>query len=99
MEPVVHFGEWSQDGPNAFFDAAQGPNMWDYYFEPVGQCTYQQLERRLADDRDPLTRENIIRLTKDQLKLLHAHDLDSVYTYPYGIQVPLFEQQPDWYEQ
>lgn len=99
MEPVVHFGEWSQDGPNAFFDAAQGPNMWDYYFEPVGQCTYQQLERRLADDRDPLTRENIIRLTKDQLKLLHAHDLDSVYTYPYGIQIPLFEQQPDWYEQ
>lgn len=99
MEPVVQFAEWSQDGPNAFFDAAQGPNMWDYYFEPVGQFTYQQLECRLADEKDQLTREHVIRLTKDQLRLLHAHDLDSVYTYPYGIQVPLFERQSDWYEQ
>ena len=98
MEPVVHFGPWSHDGPNAFFDASRGSNMWDYYFEPVGQYTYGQIENRLADDNDALTSEDVVRLTKDQLRLLHAHDLDSVYTYPYGIQVPLFEQQSDWYE-
>lgn len=99
MEPVVHFGSWSHDGPNAFFDAKRGANMWDYYFEPVGQYAYEEIEKRLADENDTLTSDDVVRLTKDQLRLLHAHDLDSIYAYPYGIQIPLFEQQSDWYEQ
>ena len=33
--PVINFGEWSGDGKNAFYDEAHGPNMWEYYFEPL----------------------------------------------------------------
>ena len=34
--PVVLFGERCRDGRlNRYYDAARGPNMWDYFFHPA----------------------------------------------------------------
>ncbi|MGI9659284.1 MAG: nodulation protein NodZ, partial [Gaiellaceae bacterium] len=97
--PVVHFGEHSEDGPNAFYDAPYGESIWDYYFEPVAGMTYAELRRRLDDPSDPLSESGVISLPTDELWHLHVYYADSLYNYPYGYyrEVPN-EELDEWYE-
>ncbi|NOG11805.1 hypothetical protein, partial [Ruegeria sp. HKCCD4315] len=38
MTPIIYLHQRSYmfGGPNPYFDAEHGPNVWDYYYEPVG---------------------------------------------------------------
>ena len=38
LEPIVYLHGRSNmfGGPNPYFDAGCGPNVWDYYYEPIG---------------------------------------------------------------
>lgn len=38
LEPIIYLHKRSNyfGGPNPYFDESQGPNAWDYYYEPVG---------------------------------------------------------------
>jgi hypothetical protein len=37
---------YSVDGPNAFYAPEHGDNMWEYYFEPVPQVSYSDIQNR-----------------------------------------------------
>jgi hypothetical protein len=38
LEPIVYLPQRSYmfGGPNPYFEAGAGPNVWDYYYEPIG---------------------------------------------------------------
>ncbi|MCC2607951.1 O-fucosyltransferase family protein [Planctobacterium marinum] len=95
--PVVYFGPHSSDGPNAYFEASQGDNMWDYYFEPVAGYTYADIQRFISDPTHPLTEQNLIYPDDDLLSYLHAGNPDSIYSYPYGYYTDLEEDVGQWY--
>ncbi|MBL7197375.1 MAG: hypothetical protein ISS47_04710 [Candidatus Omnitrophica bacterium] len=98
--PVVYFGPLSEDGPNAFYDERYGDNSWDYYFEPVGGISFDEIRRRIRDPKDPLSRENITELTTNNLWNLHAYNSKSIYNYPYGHYKDVHLGDMDtWYEQ
>ena len=79
MIPVVEFGRDSVDGPNAYFEEEAGPNVWEYYFEPIdGLTPVAARERARRSGRRVLT------LKYWELWRLHWKDPGSVFTYPYG---------------
>jgi hypothetical protein len=82
--PVVYFGPWAENGPNAYHDPDYGENMWDYYFQPVAGYTYDDLQAMLADPNNPLTEADVVQMTNDELWHLHMWDERSIYAYPYG---------------
>ena len=97
LSPVVYFGPQSGDGPNAYFDAGVGDNMWDYYFEPVATLTYADIERRLSDPDDPLTLDDLTTLSVEELWRIHEAEPESIYPYPHGIHSDKFKSDPGWY--
>ena len=77
--PVVYFGKYSVDGPNPFYDPNYGENIWDYYFEPVAEYTYDDIQAMLKDTNNPLTAKDITQMTSEELWHLHEYDPDSIY--------------------
>ena len=82
--PVIDYGERSSDGPNAYFDADAGPNVWEYYFEPVASCGSEQLRQWIDDPTHPVTVDDVVELTDVDLWYLHLWEPASIYAYPYG---------------
>jgi len=99
LTPVVDFGPWSVDGPNAFYDPAYGESTWDYYFEPVAGVSAAEIHRRLADPDDPLCEEDLVRLSVDELWFLHLGEPDSIYNYPYGRHQGSAGKPQSWYDE
>lgn len=97
LVPVVMYGEDSEDGPNAYFDATQGDNIWEYYFEPVAGLSWQDIQALLADKSHPLTPDRVVRLSTGELWRLHTAEPDSVYNYPYGMHRERYAE-PGWYD-
>jgi hypothetical protein len=97
LSPVVYFGPQSGDGPNAYFDASVGDNMWDYYFEPVATLTYADIKRRISDPDDPLTLNDLTTLSAEDLWRIHEAEPESIYPYPHGIYSDKFKGDPQWY--
>ena len=95
--PVVHFGPESGHGANAYYDAEAGENIWDYYFEPVATLTYADIERKLSDPDDPLTQDDLITLSVEELWRIHEDEPESIYPFPHGIYFETFKTDPDWY--
>lgn len=85
LVPVVYYGQESQDGPNAFYDAAHGENSWEYYFEPVAGLSWGDLQGLVNDANHALTEDRVRRLTSGELWYLHVGEPDSVFNYPYGM--------------
>ena len=81
--PVVYFGKWSGDGENAFYDEAHGPNVWDYYFEPVAGHGYEEIGQWLRDPQHPLRPYDVVTLTDEDLWYLHCFEKQSVFAYAY----------------
>lgn len=79
MIPVVYFGRDSLDGPNAYYEESAGPNVWEYYFEPVARLTLDE-----ARDLTRRTGRRLLTLNYWELWRLHDQEPSSVYTYPYG---------------
>ncbi len=79
LVPVVEFGSDSVDGPNAFYEEAAGPNVWEYYFEPIGGVAPAEARRAASQGEG-----RIWALDYWELWRLHWHDPRSVFTYPYG---------------
>lgn len=96
--PVVYFGSWSSDGPNAYYDSGKGDNMWDYFFEPVAGYTYSDIKAFIADHFHPLTEKNVIQLNDALLSYLHGGKPESIYCYPYGYYTDLNEDIDCWYD-
>ena len=79
LTPYVFFGpctvngedHYASGGANLFFDANRGPNMWDYYFEPVSSYRSHHPETPHG-------------LPGGESWRLHHVSADSVYAYPYG---------------
>jgi hypothetical protein len=85
----VEFGRRCQDGrPNRYYDAAKGPNVWEYYFEPVS-------------DAGPAANELVLD-AKQQFHLHHMAP-ESVQTYPHGVhrhlKVPKWVYDEAWHLQ
>ncbi len=102
LRPVVYFGHLSGNGANAFYDADRGENMWDYYFEPVAGLTYADIVARIADPDDPLTRDDLITLSTEELWRIHTCELASVYVYPHGIHLERYADRGGdamWYSE
>lgn len=95
--PVVYFGPWSVNGPNAYHDLERGDNMWDYYFHPVAGYTYSDIQLLIADPKHLITEKNLVHLHDDVLSYLHAGNPDSIYNYPYGYYADLEENLDNWY--
>ncbi len=96
---VVNFGPQSGDGANAFYDPAHGENSWDYYFEPVDGLTYDDVMRRIADPGDPLSGDDVVTLSNEELHYIHIREPDSVYVYPHGCQYYEAIRGNAWYEE
>ena len=79
LTPVVFYGQDSIDGPNAFYEEAAGPNVWEYYFEPVGGVTLD-----LAREQARRSGRRLLTLGYWELWRLHNDEPRSVFTYPYG---------------
>ena len=82
--PVVDFGPWSEDGPNAYHDPARGDNMWDYFFEPPAGYTYADIRELIRDPASLVSELDLYRLSNNDLWYLHGHDRRGVFGYPYG---------------
>ena len=80
LEPVAHIGRDSLDGPNGYFCAATGTNVWEYFFEPIGGVRYADVWATLATD--PGTQ--LMQATSQEVWRLHAWERASIFTYPYG---------------
>ena len=52
---------------------------------------------RVEDAADPLTDEQLVRLSDDALWELHERSPDSIQTYPHGIYSDITEFDEDWY--
>lgn len=79
LVPVVYLHQRSNmfGGPNPYFDAEQGGNVWDYYFEPIG-VSGEELERLVAGGR-------VVTLsTASELQRLFRWEPESWYMNPFG---------------
>ena len=99
LRPVVYFGKTSGDGPNAFYDEPTGENTWDYFFEPVDELSYADVQRKVADPADPLTEKRLITLNTKQLWRIHCNERDSVFVYPHGVHERAYGRDPNWYDE
>jgi hypothetical protein len=95
--PVINFGEWSEDGENAFYDEAHGPNMWEYYFEPVADYGYADIQEWIQDDKHPVQADDVVTLTHDDIWYLHLFERRSVFAYTYGLYRLMSGNRPKWY--
>jgi len=80
MKPIVYLHERSYmfGGPNPYFDADQGQNAWDYYFEPIG-VSGDELTNLVADGKVWTLS------TASELVRLFRWEADSWYMNPYGL--------------
>ena len=79
MVPVVQFGRDSIGGPNKYYEQSAGPNVWEYYFEPVADLTLDQARELIRR-----TGRRLLTLNYWELWRLHHWEPRSVFTYPYG---------------
>ncbi len=96
LRPVVRFGPRSGDGPNAFYDPRRGENIWDYYFEPVEDLTYADIEAKIDDVEDALTFSDLTTLTVDELWKIHCEEPRSIFPYPHSMHYHR-EIDVEWY--
>lgn len=79
LTPIIylHGRSYLFGGPNPYFEAAFGPNVWDYYFEPVGVP---------AEDLPALIRDGqVVTLsTASELVRLYRWEPRSWFMNPYG---------------
>lgn len=96
--PVVNFGPISGNGVNAYYDAKYGENIWDYYFSPVAEISFEALQARVKEPNDPLSHDDIVTLSVGQLWKIHCREPDSIYPYPHGMHNTAVINH-DWYQQ
>lgn len=79
LKPIVylHRRSYMFGGPNPYFDETRGPNVWDYYFEPVGPSG-AELDALIAQDR-VLTLSSAAELDR-----LYRWEPKSWFMNPYG---------------
>jgi hypothetical protein len=87
MVPVVYFGADSVDGPNAYYEESAGPNVWEYYFEPVAGLTLEEAHALVRH-----TGRRLRTLSYWELWRLHYLEPRSVFTYPYGYYREIVDQ-------
>lgn len=79
LKPIIHLHERSYmfGGPNPYFDAETGPNVWDYYYEPVGAS---------GPDLQALVRDGKVCTlsTASELMRLYRWEPRSWFMNPYG---------------
>ena len=73
-----------REPPNPFFDRVYGENMWEQYFEPIGEPSYQELREMIADPDSPITKEHVIRLPTDEMLHVIEHDPNSIYSWTFA---------------
>ena len=88
--PVVVFGATSgcdqaggsdgHCGANAYFDAAVGDNMWEYFFEQPGQVSTEEIEQLQQQGANI----SVGSLGAAELWHLHLHERLGVFTHAYG---------------
>jgi hypothetical protein len=78
MVPVVLLGRDSLTGDNPFYDASSGPNVWEYYFEPVAGISSAEAENLVRTGKAKAWQLNAMEIVR-----LHHWESRSVFTYPY----------------
>ena len=97
--PVINFGRWSGDGPNAYFDTIHGLNMWEYYFEPAKDYSYQDILTMIKDPKSELDSTDVFELTSDEIWYLHLYCPKSLYSFAYGCKKYDSDNTTFWDEQ
>jgi hypothetical protein len=64
-------------GPNPYFDETEGPNAWDYYYDPIG-VSYDELQSLVQDGRVYTS------TTASELFRLFRWDPRSCFMNPFG---------------
>jgi hypothetical protein len=93
LVPHIDFGEctvnghdhYASGGANFYHDPASGPNMWEYYFEPVSG--YRPGSSNLEAHALP----------SKLLWRLHHKELSSVFAYYYGVHASKRGYDEAWY--
>lgn len=98
LKAVVDFGSYSATGPNPYFDAAHGDNLWDYFFEPVDGVTYSEVQAMVADPDHPLGPADLTSLSSEDLWFMHQYDPQSLFGYPYGFYRYKIRYDAAWFE-
>ena len=96
--PVVYFGQGPEHCRHPFYDPAYGENVWEYYFEPAAEYSYDDLQKMVRDPACPLTEDDITSLSSDESLRLHLWEPDSVFNYPYGYYKDKYVFDEQWYE-
>ena len=80
LEPIVYLHECSFlfGGPNPYFEESQGPNVWDYYYEPIGCVSSAELSQ-LVKSGQVYTLS-----TASELARLYRWEPRSFFMNPYG---------------
>ena len=79
--PVINFDE---SYGNYFVDPARGENMWDYFFHPVCQFTWSDIQSRVLDPDDPLTQGDVVTLSDEEIGELCQNNPNGIFHYTYG---------------
>jgi len=95
--PVVYFGRRAGNGINAYYDPRYGPNMWDYFFEPVAGINYEDVLFMVNRPDSVLRKADLLELSYEQLKYLHMQEPDSVFAFPYGVYYSKTQNDLEWY--
>ena len=82
LEPVAYISYDSLDGPNGYYCAAKGENIWEYFFQPLGCGQYENAWR--STQREPGAQ--LLLFKSAEIWRLHLWNDASVFTYPYGSQ-------------
>ena len=96
--PVVYFGRRAGNGLNAYYDPRYGPNMWDYFFEPVAGVSYDDVLFLVNRTDSVLKKADLLELSYDELKYLHMQEPDSVFAFPYGVYYSRTRNDVEWYQ-
>src|SRR5262249_22275391 len=77
--------------------AERGDNMWEYYFEPVSDVSYSEIQHHLANPQNKLTQNDFVILSSSELWRIHCREPDSIFVYPHNMYKNQDRYEPDWY--
>jgi hypothetical protein len=80
--PVINFDHSDR---KYFYDKLLGPNIWDYYWEPVMGMTFERLTNLIQSSRvDPFL---VTTLSGQEICNAHLIDSQRIATYPVGYEI------------
>lgn len=85
--PIIDF---NRDNCSSFYDSKMGESIWQYFFESVSPCSYEQV--KLGVEEGLLPEGAVCILSRDETSKTHQYDPDRIATF-WAWDVPKNKQQ------